>query len=44
MIVASFSHMTRVDDIFIKQLVDRGEDRDGLFGFSEITDGMLSTL
>ena len=38
-IVASFSHMTRVDDVFIKQLVDRGEDKDGLFAFSEITDG-----
>ena len=39
-IVASFSHMTRVDDVFIKQLVEKGEDREGLFGFSEITDGM----
>ena len=37
MIVASFSHMTRVDDIFVKQLVERGEDRNGLYGFSEIT-------
>ena len=32
--------MTRVDDVFIKQLVEKGEDREGLFGFSEITDGM----
>ena len=39
MIVASFSHMTRVDDIFVKQLVERGEDRNGLYGFSEITNG-----
>ena len=39
MIVASFSHMTRVDDVFVKQLVDRGEDRNGLYGFSEITHG-----
>ena len=38
-IVASFSHMTRVDDVFIKQLVERGEDRTGLFAFSEITEG-----
>ena len=38
-IVASFSHMTRVDDLFIQQLCDRGEDRDGLFAFSEITEG-----
>ena len=37
MIVASFSHMARVDDIFVKQLVERGEDRNGLYGFSEIT-------
>ena len=38
-IVASFSHMTRVDDVFIKQMVDRGEDRSGLYAFSEITAG-----
>ena len=38
-IVASFSHMTRVDDVFIKQLVEKGEDRNGLYGFSEITEG-----
>jgi hypothetical protein len=31
--------MTRVDDVFIKQLVDKGEDRDGLWVFSEITEG-----
>ena len=40
MIVSSFSHMTRVDDVFCKQLVDRGESREGLFGFSEVTEGM----
>ena len=40
-IVASFSHMTRVDDVFIKQLVEKGEDREGLYGFSEITAGTL---
>ena len=38
-IVAAFSHMTRVDDVFIKQMVDRGEDRSGLYAFSEITAG-----
>ena len=38
-IVASFSHMTRVDDVFIKQLVERGEDLEGLWAFSEITEG-----
>jgi len=39
-IVASFSHMTRVDDIFIQQLKEQGEDPDGLWAFSEITDGI----
>lgn len=38
-IVASFSHMTRVDDVFIMQLKERGEDPDGLWAFSEITEG-----
>ncbi|XP_022093111.1 uncharacterized protein LOC110980590 [Acanthaster planci] len=38
-IVASFSHMTRVDDIFIMQLKERGEDPEGLWAFSEITAG-----
>ena len=41
-IVASFSSMKGVDDIFIKELVDRGEDRHGLFAFSEITAGKLN--
>ena len=36
-IVASFSHETRVDDVFIKELAASGEDKDGLYGFSEIT-------
>ncbi|XP_071487601.1 uncharacterized protein [Diadema antillarum] len=39
-IVASFSHMTRVDDIFIMQLKEKGEDPDGLWAFSEITEGV----
>ena len=33
-IVASFSHMTRVDDVFIRQLRERGEDPEGLWAFS----------
>jgi len=37
-IVASFSHMTRVDDVFIQQLKERGEDPEGLWAFSEITE------
>ena len=39
-VVASFSHMTRVDDVFVKQLVDRGEDLDTLYSFSEVTEGI----
>ena len=43
-IVASFSHMTRVDDLFCQQLIERGEDVSHMFTFSEITIGMkLST-
>jgi len=38
-IVASFNHMTRVDDVFIEQLVQQGEDPATLWAFSEITDG-----
>lgn len=34
-IVAAFSHMTRVDDYFIKQLVERGEDMSTLYSFAE---------
>ena len=39
-IVASFSHMTRVDDLFCEQLIERGEDVSHMFAFSEITVGM----
>ncbi|CAG2220393.1 unnamed protein product [Mytilus edulis] len=39
-IVASFNHSTRVDDVFIKQLIDKGEDRAGLWAFSEITEAI----
>ena len=34
-IVAAFSHMTRVDDTFIKQLGERGEDMSTLYSFAE---------
>ncbi|XP_038073801.1 uncharacterized protein LOC119741921 [Patiria miniata] len=43
-IVASFSHMTRVDDVFVKQLVEKGEDRKGLYAFSEITEGAKNRI
>ena len=39
-IVASFSHMTRVDDVFVKQLADQGEDLDNMFSFSEVTESI----
>ena len=43
-IVAAFSHMTRVDDYFIQQLVERGEDMSTLYSFAEgwggVTDGL----
>ena len=32
-IVASFSHMTRVDDEFCRQLTEKGEDLKNLFAF-----------
>ena len=38
-VVAAFSHMTRVDDIFCQQLVERGEDVTNMFAFSEATAG-----
>ena len=39
-VVASFSHMTRVDDGFVQQLVERGEDKSTLFAFTEATAGV----
>ena len=40
-VVAAFSHMTRVDDAFVKELMEKVEDRSGLWAFSEITEGRL---
>ena len=40
-IVASFSHMTRVDDEFCQWLQDQGEDFDKLFSFSEVSEGLI---
>ncbi len=39
-IVAAFSHMTRVDDTFIKELMEKGEDPSTLYAFSEVTAGI----
>lgn len=36
-IVASFGHMTRVDDVFLAELVRRGEDTSRMHAFSEVT-------
>ena len=39
-VVAAFSHMTRVDDHFIKELVERKEDMSTLYSFVEVTSGV----
>ena len=39
-IVAALCHMTRVDDTFIKLLVERGEDMSTLYSFVEVTEGV----
>lgn len=39
-IVAAFSHMTRVDDTFIEQIVAKGEDVSNLFAFTEVTESI----
>ena len=39
-LVASFAHMTRVDDEFSQWLKDEGEDFSKLFSFSEVTEGL----
>lgn len=39
-IVASFSHMTRVDDQFVEYLKEKGEDFDSFYSFSEVTEGL----
>ena len=37
-VVAAFSHMTRVDDVFIQELIAEGEDPEDLFAFTEAFD------
>ena len=39
-IVASFAHMKRVDDEFVQNLKDRGDDFSNLYSFSEVTEGV----
>ena len=39
-IVATFAHMTRVDDDFVQHLIDTGEDFTNLYSFSEVTEGL----
>ena len=39
-VVASFAHMTWVDDHFVQQLVERSEDQSTLFAFTEATAGV----
>ena len=38
MIVASFSHMTRVGDTFCRKLKEEGEDFDKLYAFTELVE------
>lgn len=47
-IVAAFSHMTRVDDYFLEALMKRGEDMGSFYAFSDlvcypVTDGVPDT-
>ena len=39
-IVASFSHMTRLGDTFIRQLHEKGEDFTNLWAFSEFLESV----
>ena len=39
-VVASFAHMTRVDDDFVQMLLAKGEDPKTLFSFSEVTESV----
>ena len=39
-VVAAFSHSPRVDDKFVKELLDRGEDMSCLYGFTEVSAGV----
>ena len=39
-IVASFAHMTRIDDDFVRYLADRGEDFEKFYSFSEVSEGI----
>ena len=41
-IVASFAHMTRIDDDFVRYLADRGEDFENFYSFSEISEGIVN--
>ena len=40
-IVATFAHLTRVDDQFCQWLKDEGEDFSKLFSFSEVSEGIV---
>ncbi|XP_071806455.1 uncharacterized protein [Asterias amurensis] len=43
-IVAVFAHKTSGDEVFVQQLVEKGEDRNGLFACSEITEHTKNRL
>ena len=43
-IVAAFSHMTRVDDTFIEEIVAKGEDVSNLFAFTEVIESVKNGI
>ena len=43
-IVAAFSHMTRVDDDFVKYLKDKEYDFSHYYSFSEVTEGVKNVI
>ncbi|KAL9952434.1 hypothetical protein ACROYT_G039691 [Oculina patagonica] len=43
-LVAAFSHMTRVDDAFIEEIVERGEDVSNLFAFTEVMESVKNGI
>ena len=43
-VVAAFSHMTRVDDTFIEQIVAKGEDVNSLFAFTEVIESVKNGI
>ncbi|XP_052271762.1 uncharacterized protein LOC127872468 [Dreissena polymorpha] len=43
-IAASYHHQRRVDDEFVKELLAKGDDPDGLWAFSGVTEGIIKKV